>query len=191
MKHYFKLKTNNYVDYGITKSPKMGECSFMLGRPLDETKLPQLVFEHDFPRSESIPHYLTGGTALVSRQFVDLLNRIGVCNYQSFPALLVNPETGEEREDYFLFNVLGLVAFEDMHSAGNNDFRPGVPEGDDLSRPTFNDFGTSGKESRFSDMFRLAESPPTLIVSDRIVSGLKEYRPVDGWGVVVEQMGTE
>jgi hypothetical protein len=37
-------------------------------------------------------------------------------------------------------------------------------------------------------MFRLAEEPISVIVSDRVVNALSNNRPDDGWGIVVEEV---
>lgn len=188
MKKYFKLKSDNYVNYGIQRAPKMGEQSVMLGRPVDQNQLPPLVFEHDFPLNEPIPHYLTGGTVLVSKRLINLLGRIGINNYQVFQALLINPETGDQRKDYYLFNVLGLMEVARLKTSGQGKHRSGIPEADNLI--AFNDPALKGKTVYDADLFRLAEDPVSIMVSERIVNSMKNNKPEGGWGIVIEESDT-
>lgn len=188
MTKYFKLQSSNYVDYGIQRTPTIGEQSVMLGRLVEEEKLPSLVFEHNFPPGEPMPHYLTGGTCLASKRLLGALESVGVYNYQAFPAALVNPETGDRREDYFLFNVLGLMKVANLDESDYDELMGGNPEGVDLPLTAFNDLAIDGKKAQDVDMFRLAEEPISVIVSEKVVKGLKDDKPDEGWGVVVEEV---
>ncbi len=189
MMKYFKLKSSNYVDYGIDKAPKLGdEQSVMEGRMVDLAKLPPLIFEHDFPVGEPMPHFLTGGTVVASKTLLDLLTKIGVNNFQAFPAQLINPETGEKRDDYFLFNVLGLMKVADLDASTYDEIMKGNPDGIDLPLLAFKNLAINGDQVRGIDMFRLAEAPITIIISERIYNALIENRPDDGWGIIVEEV---
>jgi hypothetical protein len=189
MKKYFKLEDDNYINYGIDEAPDLGEQSEALGRMIDPSKLPPLIFEHDFPVGEPMPHFLTGGTVLASKTLIDLLAKIGVNNFQAFPALLVNPETGEKRDDYFLFNVLGFMKVANLEASEYDTLMGGNPEGIDLPLLAFKKLAINGNQVRDIDMFRLAEEPRTVIISDRVVNALSNNRPDDGWGIVVEEVG--
>jgi hypothetical protein len=188
MKKYFKLESNNYVNFSIKKEPKLGEQSVMLGRMTDPTKLPPLIFEHNFPSGERIPHYLAAAAVLASKLLIDLLVSIGVNNFQAFPAQLINPETGEKRDDYFLFNVLGFMKVANLEASEYDTLMSGNPEGFDLPLLAFKNLAINGNQVRDIDMFRLAEEPITIIISDRVDNALIKFRPEGGWGIVVEEV---
>lgn len=188
MKDYFKLGSNNYANYGLTKCPKLGEQSVMQGRLIDPQKLPPLHFEHNFPDEEAMPNFLTGGTVLASKALIDLLNSIAVKNFQAFPASLINPHTQAHRDDYFLFNALGLVSAANLSASTYDEIMKGNPEGIDLPLLAFNDLVIDSSKVRELDMFRLAEEPISLIVSERVVDALQSNRPPQGWGISVEQL---
>jgi len=189
MKKYFKLESSNYVSYGLRKVPEIDdEQSEMSGSMIDHTKLPPLIFEHNFPIGEPMPHFLTGGAVLASKTLIDLLTTIGVNNFQAFPALLVNPETGEKRDDYFLFNVLGLMRVANLEESKYDELMSGNPEGIDLPLLAFKDLAINGAQVHDIDMFRLAEEPISVIVSERVVDALKNNKQDGGWGIVVEEV---
>ncbi len=191
MKKYFKMRSSNYVNYGLRKAPKLGyEQSVTSGSMIDPAKLPPLVFEYNFPRGETMPHFLTGGTVLASKSLIDLLKKIGVDNFQAFPAQLINPETGEKRDDYFLFNVLGLMKVANLEASKYDTLMGGDPEGIHAPLPllAFKSLAINGDQVGDIDMFRLAEQPMRIIISERIDNALIKYRPEGGWGIVVEEV---
>lgn len=188
MNQYFKLESSNYVNFGICKSPKLAEQSVMKGQFIDPDKLPELIFEHDFPVGEPMPHYLTGGTVLASQKLLKVLDNVGVDNYQAFPAILVNPQTKEIKRDYYLFNVLGLVKATSINDSNYDELMKGSPEGIDLPLLAFNELVIDSKKTYGTYMFRLAEEPISIIVNAQVVHALKKNKPDEGWGVVVEEL---
>jgi len=68
MNCYFKLESSCYVDYGLCKIPKLGDNCVMTGQTIDADKLPNLIFEHNFPVGEPIPDLLTGRAVLASHR---------------------------------------------------------------------------------------------------------------------------
>ncbi len=187
MSSYYKLESSNYVSFGIQNAPKLGEQSVMAGRVLDPSKLPLLVYEHNFPCNEPLPHFLTGGTVLASQTFLNVLEFVGVDNYQAFPVVLINPDTHEKREDYFLFNVLGLVQAANLGESHYDELMPGNSGGANVPLVAFQDLVIDSKRTQSLDMFRLAEEPISIVVSDSVVQGLKQNKPEGGWGIVIEQ----
>ena len=188
MNQYFKLESSNYVNFGISKSPKLAEQSVMKGQFIDPDKLPELIFEHDFPVGEPMPHYLTGGTVLASQKLLKVLDNAGVDNYQAFPAILVNPQTKEIKRDYYLFNVLGLLKATSLNDSNYDELMKGSPEGIDLPLVAFNKIVIDSKKTYGTYMFRLAEEPVSIIVNTQIIHALKNNKPDEGWGIIVEEL---
>ena len=188
MNSYFKLESNNYINYGIKKAPKLGEQSVMAGQVIEQSKLPPLVYEHNFPGNEPLPHFFTGGTVLASQTLLNVLDSVGVDNYQAFPALLINPETNDKREDYYLFNVIGFVQAADLQKSDYDELMPQNSGGIGMPLAAFRDLVIDSKRTQDLDMFRLAEEPISIIVSNNIVDNLKRYKPREGWGIVIEQV---
>ncbi|TNE45484.1 MAG: hypothetical protein EP343_26580 [Deltaproteobacteria bacterium] len=188
MSSYYKLESSHYVSFGIQNAPKLGEQSVMTGSVVDPSKLPPLVYEHNFSGNEPLPHFLTGGTVLASQTFLNVLDSVGVDNYQAFPATFINPDTHDKREDYFLFNVLGLVQAANLDESRYDELMPGSSGGIEVPLVAFQDLVLDSKRTQHLDMFRLAEEPITIVVSDSVVEGLKQNKPEGGWGIVIEQL---
>ncbi|WP_196137784.1 imm11 family protein [Aliikangiella sp. G2MR2-5] len=188
MNKYYLLESSCYVDYGITKSPKLGAESVFAGRLLKRDNLPPLIFEHNFPGNETIPGLLVDSAVLVSQFFVDTLKIANVDNFQIFPVTLINPETNEERKDYFLFNVIGLMKVTNMERSDYDEIMPGNPETGMLPLVAFNKIVIDGKKTQDVSMFRLAEDPRSIIISESIVKALKSNKPSGGWGVIIEEL---
>lgn len=166
MSRYYVMSEGYFHDHGITAGPKLPERSVMAGEPVDGSQLPRLRFEINVPDAEPCPHFMTGGTVIASDALIAVLRGIGVDNFQCFPARLVNPGTGRERTGYHLFNVLGVASL----AGGADGAGAGVGGPDGLH------------------MFRLAESPATLVVDETVRDALVAHRPVEGWGILLEEL---
>ena len=160
----------------------------MQGRVIDLKKLPELIFEHNFPIGENIPHFLTGGTVLASNRLVTVLESAGFDNYQAIPATLINPNTNEIRDDYFLFNILGLIKATILADSDYDELMEGSVEGIELPLVAFNKIVIDSKKTNGADMFRLAEDPIDIVVSSEVVKALKANKPEEGWGIDIENL---
>ncbi|RYY75447.1 MAG: hypothetical protein EOO52_08590 [Gammaproteobacteria bacterium] len=190
MTKYFQIYDDYFLDYGLTGGPTLPDGSVLAGKMTDGNKLPELVYEINVPDDQSCPHFMTGEAVIVSKQFIDALLSMSVQNFQSFPAVLVNPDTGKKRGNYFLFNVLGLIKAADLSQSSFDMLMEGDPEGVDVPLVAFNHLVLDAKKIRSLKMFRLAEDPTSLIIDETVVNGLKQHRPVGGWGVIFEAVDT-
>ena len=168
MSRYYALSEDYLHDYGITAGPKLPDPSIMAGEPVDGRLLPELGFEVNVPDGEPRPHFMTGGTVIASDTPVAVLQGAGVHKFQCFPARLVDPRTGREHAGYRLFNVLGVASLP-RSEAGGAGRAAGGPGG--------------------LHMFRLVDSPSTLVVDDVVRAALVSNRPPEGWGILLEALG--
>lgn len=186
MPDYYLLRTDIYLDHGITKCPPCrDDTGFMRGVEVRKESLPPLYFQVDFQEDEAMPHFLDYTVPLASHSFLEVLKKIGVVNFQAFPAFVRNEETGQEWSDYYAFNVIGLLKCANLEKSdydilmrGDND--KGIPpllafHEIVLHRPFLNHLR----------MFRLAESPSELIIHETIVNELVKKRPDEGWGIEI------
>ena len=183
MTNLFKLESSIYIDYGLTKVPNLKDQSIFLGKIIDENLLPELAFEVNFPDNSTIPHFLTGGSVLASKAFIHALSDSGITNFQAFPAHVINPSTRKHWEDFFLFNVLGLLKVADMDASDYDVIMEGDAEGVDVPLVAFRSITIDAVKVKNMPMFRLAENPGALIVDQKVVDALKKYRPQGGWGI--------
>ncbi len=112
---YYQIEPDIYVELGeVSKNPVMPDpdrpydhIGFLGGRYIKAAVPNPLQFEVSC--TKEVPHLLGAESPVVSTRFAGCLSRLGVDNFQVFPAVLVNPETGEEWHDYLAFNAVGLV----------------------------------------------------------------------------------
>lgn len=184
MTKYFKMRSDNYVDYGVKSGPKLSDdCSFLAGKIIDPAQLPPLVFEVNFPESEKVPHLLGGPVPLVSKTLINALADARVDNFQTFAAKVVNPSIGKEWPDYFAFNVIGALGAANLDHSEYDTLMEGDPEGVNMPLLAFRDITLDKDKLHGMALFRLAESPVALIVSETIFDSLVRNRPEDGWGI--------
>jgi hypothetical protein len=112
--------------------------------------------------------------------FVEALRAAGVSNMDTYPAVITNPETGEENNDYCGVNIIGLVACADLS----------LSKCDDLADShVFHHLVIDSTSARGADFFRLAECSQEILISDRIVQGLLPERFPDVSFSLVEDTG--
>jgi len=180
---YHQITTDNYLDYGVTKNPKLpGGVSFLAGAQIQGPLPSPLVFQVDFPTRQDVPHLLGDSIPIVSDYLSKTLRGCGVDNFQLFPAVLRNPKTRIEWDGFWAFNAIGLVAAAKMDKSKSDLLMEGDPEGVDVPLRAFTDLVLDAKKTRGLLMFRLAEAPPTLLIEDRVNKYIDAHDPPDGWG---------
>lgn len=144
---YYQLKDRATDNYGMIKWPNLDpKQSFLNGKQLPEN-LPSLVFEVDYPDLNAIPHFIDGGIPIVSTVFGNVLNAAGVNNFQLFPAVVVNSTTGESRDDYYAFNILGLLQAADMDASDSTLIMQGDSSSNGIPLAMFHKFAYKRKKS--------------------------------------------
>ncbi len=104
--------------------------------------------------------------ALVARgAFHDLLVSAGVDNVESYPAVIDNPESGEVHEDYRVLNIVGLLACADLGAQPGVELGPGIRV---IDEPVLRK-----QALRDALIFRLAEDPVQIIVSDGLAKRIR------------------
>lgn len=183
---YYILTEDEYLDYGIQGygNPQT-EISFLTGKKIEQ-EVPLLIFEVDFPSGFSLPHLFTGGTSLVSQEMVHLLEKAGVKNIQTFPVVLHNPTTEESWNDYVILNILGLVEAADLESSEYDV----IMEGDEHNLPLLAFNSVCLLRAKLNDLllFRMAESPATIIIHRKISDLLMSNKPEGGWGIMLTEV---
>ena len=177
---YYKITSDIYSDFGVTRNPTLPpSASFILGARIFDPLPTPMAFEVNYPDQ---PRHLVGDSIVViSELLIRALQSIGVDNFEAFPAILRNPTTGAEWTDYWAFNVLGLVAA--AHGSSSADtLIPGNTEGVSTPLLGFRTLILDKKKTRDLSMFRLAESPSTLLVHKRVREALRAKKPQGGWG---------
>jgi hypothetical protein len=101
---------------------------------------------------------------LAERKVYDTLVAAGVDNVDAYPAVIQNTDTGEQFDDYFFLNVIGVVACADL---ANSDYA-------ELGGGSRIIDGVAIKADRLpsAHLFRLAEDQLKIVVSDQVQSRL-------------------
>jgi len=183
MTKYFKMESDNYLDFGVTKSPRLGQ-SILGGRNIEQDILPHLVYEVDFPDSIELPHFLTGRTVLARQKLIDLL-KSQVDNFQAFPAVILNPERGKKRSGFYLFNVHGMLKIVNLEESGYDELMSASSDGLHAPLVAFNKIAINSHKTMGMLMFELAEDPTALLIHESTVNALSDNRPENGWGIDV------
>ena len=189
---YYKLSQDNFWDYYIEENPKLdSEISFLSGKRIDEEiKLP-LIFEISGPvkldPNEFPGHFLGDVIPIVSTQFVEVLEKAGIDNYQIFPAILKMTSKKLEWDDYYAFNVVGLVEGVDESSSNAGI----IMDGDDdvPALVDFEEIVIDREKVRDLKIFRELYSG-VLIVDDIFDKCLDEINPKgDIWHIDLVELG--
>lgn len=188
MTAYYELEPHYLEDYGIRENPDLDiDDSFCDGKWL-AGPLPEMRFRGNFPTGYKLPHLTGNIVPLVSEQLLQAFRDVGVDNFQSFPAIIVNPETGEEWRSHSAFNVLGILRAADMGASEFDELMGGDPSGSIPPLVAFNRLVIDGTKTHGLMLFRLEESPSTMIVHETVVNHLKANRPSAGWKIDVTKL---
>lgn len=189
---YYQIYNNRYLDYGITSGPNLPDDGcIMAGTTIEANDLPELVYEINVPDDEACPHFMSGRTLIVSELFIKVLQSEGINNFQTFPAILINPDTQKKITGYFLFNVLTLVSAANLDRSSFDMLMEGDEEGVGVPLVAFNQLSLDSEKICGLRLFRLAEDPTVLIVDENIKLALEQNRPEKGWGIMLEELDTE
>lgn len=186
MDRYFRLSADYYLDHGITSGPTLPDGSVMAGQRVEADSLPELVYQIDVPDNDSCPHFLTDGTVIASGLFIDTLRDAGAHNVQQFPARLFNPASGKQRDNFFLFNVLGMYRAADLRRSSFDPLIAADP--DDAPLVALREVVLDAARLPALRIFRLAEDPTVLVIDEALKAALARHRPVGGWGIMFEEL---
>ena len=158
----------------IDESPDVPGSPWNDGQPIVDAVEVPLVYtlDPDYPGA-MIPMYDIA-EPLIRDDLLEALGAAGVDNLQTFPALILDPVTGERHANYKAVNIIGVISAADMaHSVPMN-----------VSSSTMIDVGFDSlvlDEAKPGGalMFRLAESVNAIIVHER-VKGTIEDRGIPG-----------
>src|SRR5215471_129455 len=140
------------------------DISFNAGEPLPADLALPITFSIDTDSEGRVMPTLFAVPTLIAREsFVELLRSVGVSNFDAYPARITNPESSELISDYRVVNILGLVAAANLARSESFELGPGLRVIDRIVLK-----GTRMPEQ----MFRLAEDPMQIIVSDRVAQAI-------------------
>jgi hypothetical protein len=129
-----------------------------------------------------LPMY-DAGILVFSKPMVAALEKAGVDNMETFPAILRDVESGAEHRDYFAVNIVGAVAAADL---GRSEFD--APSGSRIVDVDFDSLVIDEKRAGDLLMFRLAECITAIVIHERVKQALEsakiphlDFLPPEQW----------
>jgi hypothetical protein len=181
---YYIFRPSIYSEYTITSEPKLPTgVSFLTGHPITAAVKEPLEFEGDCTKLQPPEDFADSVIPLMSSSLVDALRQSGVDNIQSFRAILRNPSTREEWRNYLAVNVIGLLSCADMGKSkftAIGGFGTGLVEFENLVLDRNRTVGAL--------LFRLGESPKTIVIHGRVMEGVMRRLKLPVEGYVFEEV---
>jgi hypothetical protein len=179
---YYIIEPDNFDNYGVTRNPPLDDdISFIDGVLLANVPSP-LVFEVNYPTAARPPHLLGDTIPVISDVLLRVLRDAGVDNFQAFVAILRNPATHSEWKDYWALNVIGQLDAANMQASTFDIIMEGDAEGVESPLVAFDTLVLDEKKTSNALMFRLTQSPDTLLWHDRVLEHVVAATPTGGWG---------
>ena len=136
------------------------------------------VFKTKATKDDIPPDFWGNGFPAMSGRFVNLLEEAGVDNLQKFPAVVKSEIDGTVWDNYFLVNILGLIQCADLSNSVYTEIFPGNYD--------FEDLAIDAEKAKDTLLFRLQESPSTIIIHKSVGKYIMENDPdeiIKGWDV--------
>jgi hypothetical protein len=186
---YFSIKSSRTSDYYVTLEPELpGNMKFVKGVKMEGAVPNPLVFEVNHPSRAQLQHFVSNVVPVFSDLLVKAMRSAGVENFQVFPAVLRNPEVGENWDGYWVFHEIGLIAAASLEKSKADTIMAGDSSGVATPLMGFHTLVLDKEKTRNEAMFRLAEDPTTLLIHERVMAHLRANRPPNGWGFVSTQV---
>ena len=184
---FYRFAPDVHAEWGITDDPSLPESvSFTSGRKISAALTEPLVFAVDVPRGARPDHLLGGQIPVVSDLLLQTLGAAGVRNVQTFPAVLRNRRTRQKWTGFHALNVLGMVDAVNLRASTYDTLMEGSDELPPLLVFTRLVFARSKVPEL--PLFRLPQSPTTMIMSEGVREALLRRSPEGGWGITAEEI---
>jgi hypothetical protein len=185
---YYHIQSDIYAELRvITAFPEIpdpesihGDDLYFLSGERISAPIPNpLEFEVDCVNQA--PHLLEDQIPVMSLRLAKAFAEFGIDNFQFYPAVLRNPETGVTWRDYVAFNVIGCVDAVDRAASTFTTIMDGDEGGAVTPLLDYQQLVFSQTKLNGHEMFRLYQNH-CLYVSERILMGLRARKPEGGWG---------
>lgn len=145
------------------------EVNWRLARRLEVKPPRPIVVElnPDFP-GVMLPMF-DKGILLFSNAMVTSIRNAGVDNIEVFDALVLDPATGQQYEDYKAVNIVGAITAADLP---NSEYA--APSGTALVDTDFDRLAIDEAKAGGHVMFRLAEAVTAIVIHKRVKAQLEQ-----------------
>lgn len=187
MEIYYELQSDIFAEHMPEIEQEIpDEISFRGGAIISEPLPQPLIFITSHSAQEP-PKGLHGEVIpVMSDSFIVALQQAGISNLQCFPAELRSSIDGTVWKNYQAVNIIGLISCADLAAS---EFTHIIDRPGDESLPlmAFEDLKIDPASAGGVLLFRLAESPGTIIVADSVVEYLRAQRSDEDWGITLDE----
>jgi hypothetical protein len=173
---------------GLPKRPDGLPTDLLRGIPVVVPTPKVFEFDIDPKENQEPPHFIRGRALLVvSDKFLKALRQAGVGNFEIWPAILRDPKTKREWENYYLFNEIGLLDAVLLEES-DHDTIIGGNGGSIPSLIGFHKVVFDAKKTNGEKMFRIPQCETDLYMSWDVVKVLIQLSPPEKWGIRVNKI---
>lgn len=183
---YYTISSDPFHDRGVLDEDIPEDVSLMEGAWINWQPEQPIVCTSNCD-AENPPRQCMGGAVPIwSAELLKAFRSFGIDNIQAFPAVIVDVDGEMKWDNYYIINVLGLVAAADLASSEYIEIGE-HPTG--LPYVSFEELVVSESKIQGAMFFRLAESKLKLIIHQKVVDYLSDNPPESGsWGIIVDEL---
>lgn len=184
---YYKLMPDIFAEYVPDLISELdSEISFINGTIIsNQINLP-LLFSTEHTLLEPLKGLHCLSNPIMSDLFISTLQLAGVLNLQFYPCEIKSSVDGTIWKNYKIVNIIGLIACADLNKSEYTNI---------IDRPVENSIPLMAFEELKIDtsrtygqlLFRLAEDPCIVIVSERVVTFLRKQKTDEEWGITLKE----
>ncbi len=169
---YYRLDCDLNLHAGNMRDEDNFHETLMFGEPVDEN---DLALPWPFTLVSKAPDALVpsdyySGSNLMRARLIEAIRSCGVDNIQLFKAKIVVEGTSRILTDYFVVNIVGVVAIANLAASRSRQVADTL---------FFETLEVDSRKARGLKMFRLAEARADVIVNDEVAKRIKEGNFVD------------
>jgi len=184
---YFELQPDIFAEH-VPKAvdPNLQFGPFMRGTLIVDPVATPIEFVTTHESGDPPKGYHGRQLPLMSKAFVHALQEFGIDNLQWFAARLSSSLDGTIWDEYFAANIVGLVSCVDERASKFKKVidRPGASSSPLL---VFEELKIDPNKVDGVHIFRLAESPRTVLVSGKLVDHLRAKADDEAWGITLDE----
>ena len=187
MGKYYELQPDIFAKYGPEIAQVLPDDITFRGGAIIQEPLPvPLIFTTRHSAQEPPKGMHSRLIPVMSDSLIAALQQAGVDNLQCFPAEMRSSVDGTVWKNYQVVNVIGLISCADLNPSEFTRIidRPGE---DTSPLMAFENLKIDPARSREALLFRLAESPGTIVVAGSVVECLRAQRSDDDWGITLDE----
>ena len=179
---FFRIKPDVYSAASILQEPSIVgfDETFMTGSRLAQAPPTRMIFRSNYDAHDPPRAFVGMSIPLWSDKLIKVLHDTGVNNFHVYDATITG-DAGVQWLSHHAVNILGLLAVANTSKSRVTKISGNPSGGPQLMR--FHELVMDTEKALGLDLFRLAEDPSEIVVSQRVVDALKADPPTEGWGI--------